>query len=93
MSVINLTGTALLADGTPHAGAEIRCHKIVKDGTVISETIQSYFSNGLGEFDFNLIRASTAYLSGKFPALDKNLREGTPIELPDTASATLESLL
>lgn len=92
MDTTHVTGTAYLADGNLAEGAILKCFRILKDQSLISTLEVQFTADTSGAFSFDLIRDSIAYLWGNFPGFDQDPVNGTPVAIPDTANATLESL-
>lgn len=92
MTTTHITGTAYLADGNTADGAVLKCFKVLKSQALVSEQVVEFTADDSGAFDFQLIRDSVAYLWGNFPGFDADPINGTPVVIPDSSSATLESL-
>lgn len=86
-----ITGTAYLPTGEVQTNAYLNIIKVYLDGAIISSEVRIVSSTN-GVFEFTLPRGSIAYLFGN--VIGFNTRTGGhAVEIPDAASATLESLL
>jgi hypothetical protein len=97
MDYTEVTGTIYRAESTggePAKGVRLTIKKVVKAGALISaKDIRTPPSDDDGVITFKVPRASTVYIYGDVEGLDRNQSTGTPLAIPDTETATLESLI
>lgn len=95
MANCTITGTLLDALGEPLADAEIYVIKALKDGVFIqAHQLLAATSDDDGLVTFTVPRASTVWIYGNFhtPDQDFTIAAGVMVGIPDSATATLESL-
>ena len=80
------TSTLPVATGTP-----LTLFKTVLPGNLIIENQRTYHAAPEG-WDFYVPRNSVAWIYAPVPGLDLDPKRGTPLQIPNTSSATLASL-
>jgi len=79
-------------DLSPAAGDSITVNRIVKDGITFITRQATFYSDSTGYIEIPLPQGCTAYLYGAVPGLNQYIGQGTPLAIPDTASALLATL-
>lgn len=88
-----ITGTIFQVDGvTPKGRVKLTVRRVLLDGALISTADKSYYSDVDGFITFTLPRGSIAYISADIEGFDGKAN-GTPVTIPDAASASLEDLV
>src|ERR1051326_7355380 len=98
MSECNLTGTVKDYDGsTIRPGTQLNIHQVLpgEDSTTIFGThkaTHTLLTSGLWSPLIKIERGAVAYISMQAPGFDRDMKNGTPLQIPDASSATLASL-
>ena len=90
-----ITGTVHDVNGEPVAGVKVIVTKVLKSGATVQYKQRTVaISEDDGLVTFNLPRSSNAWIEGKFFVGSTNfsVRNGVVRSIPNTATATLESL-
>jgi hypothetical protein len=89
MLICTITGTVFEVNGSPLAGVQFRVTTVISPGSFITTEDKIFTSNGSGVVTIPLPRGSMATLAAPI----EGLTEGVTITVPNTATATLESLI
>ncbi|MFZ9310723.1 MAG: beta strand repeat-containing protein [Arenimonas sp.] len=92
LSQCTVTATIYLPSGAVCNGCTIKVVKVYKSGQLVIKTPQTYTTNGSGVATFTVPRSSIAWIYANAYGLDSKGVEGVPVSIPDSASATLETL-
>jgi plastocyanin len=87
-----VTGTLYNGDGTAAASGKLLLTKVVKNGVIVMASTKSIVADASGNVSFNVLRGSTITLKGDVIIGGAELTGGADFTVPDSASATLESL-
>lgn len=93
MANCTITATVILPDGSAASGVVIRVNRVYLAGNLVSKTPQTYTTNGSGIATITAPRNSIAYIYANVFGLDAKGPSGVPIAIPDTSTATLETLV
>lgn len=95
IDLCTITGTVFDVEGNPAAGAEVWVSKVIASGVII-DTLQQRVavSDAAGLVSFTVARNSTAWIFGSFyvGSTAFNVDNGIACAIPDSSTATLESL-
>lgn len=92
LSQCAITATIYDNNGDLLSGARIVVVKVVKNGSLISNTPLTYTTNASGVATFNLPRSSVAWIWANSYGLNANGSAGVAVTVPAAASANLEEL-
>lgn len=95
MDLCVVSGIVYDGNGLPAAGVNVYVVKVNQSGAVIQqEQLLVDTSDAVGAVSFTVPRSSTVWLSGSFyiGSTDFSASGGVAVDIPDAATATLESL-
>ena len=92
-SLCTITGTAYNVHGVADADATLDIKQVVLNGVVITSQVEIVRASSLGVMTFALPRGSIAYLYAANIVGFNTRTDGHAVAIPDTPTATLESLL
>ena len=93
LSLCTISGTIYYPDGSPAVGEVLRIVRAVKDGELLSSLLQTTApadANGL--ITFSVPRNAIVWMWGNVLGFNTNHSTGSPLAIPDSATATLISV-
>ncbi|MEN3335643.1 MAG: hypothetical protein V7641_5008 [Blastocatellia bacterium] len=96
MAYCELTGSPVGYDGqTVQPGIVITCYKVLSNaGSIMPTQIKTFTSmlDGTWKPPLRFERGSVAYLYMKAPGFDRDKDHGSPLQIPDEATAELKAI-